>query len=187
MAAIAAELSRYLKWIQELLLSPFTGGLSPYLFWRPAHERATQDPPPLPLAVERVSCQGLKHYGDEVRPVLEKLLKSEDKKMPYIVTTSVYPSDKVSEVAKRYLEALTKYPPDESLATQIVPAAVKGTHVGIEVIGILEVKKGKLEEAYLRTVNMMAMFHRIQGFEYTIETYLKVEEAMAVIGMSMPK
>jgi hypothetical protein len=90
-------------------------------------------------------------------------------------------------VAKRYLEALTKYPPDESLATELVPAAVKGTHQGIEVLGISEVKKGKLEEAYLRTVNMMAMFHSIPEFEYTIETYLKVEEALAVIGMSIPK
>jgi hypothetical protein len=107
--------------------------------------------------------------------------------MPYLVTTSLYPSDKAPEVAKRYLEALTKYPPDENLGTELVPAAVKGTHQGIDVIGISEVKKGKLEEAYLRTVNMMAMFHTIPGFEYTIETYLKVEEALAVIGMSIPK
>jgi hypothetical protein len=32
----------------------------------------------------------------------------------------------------------------------------------------------------------MAMFHSIQGYEYSMETYLKVEEAMGVIGMSLP-
>jgi hypothetical protein len=107
--------------------------------------------------------------------------------MPYLVTASLYPSDKAQEVAKKYLEALTKYPPDENLATELVPVAVKGTHRGIEGIGIVEVKKGKLEEAYLRAVKMMAMFHNIPGFKYRVETYLKVEEAMAVIGMSTPK
>ena len=30
--------------------------------------------------------------------------------MPYIITTSLYPSDIAPEVAKRYLEAIQKYP-----------------------------------------------------------------------------
>ena len=107
--------------------------------------------------------------------------------MPYIITTSIYPSDKASEVAERYLEALQKYPPDENLATQLVPAAVKSTHEGIKVVGILEVKPGKFEEAYTRTVNMMVMFHGIVGFEYTMEMYFKVEEALSLIGMSLAK
>jgi hypothetical protein len=48
------------------------------------------------------------------------------------------------------------------------------------------VKKGKLEDAQTRAANIMAMFHSIQGYEYSMETYLKVEEAMGVIGMSLP-
>ncbi len=52
--------------------------------------------------------------------------------MPYLITTSLYPSDKAPEVAKMYLEAIRKYPPDENLATQVVPAAVKATHQGIQ-------------------------------------------------------
>jgi hypothetical protein len=106
--------------------------------------------------------------------------------MPYLVTTSMYPTDKGTEVGKRYLEALSKYPPDENLAINVVPAAVKATPQGIRVIGIVEVKKGKLEEAYTRTVSMMVMFHNIEGFEYTVDIYLKVEEAMPLIGMSLP-
>ena len=103
--------------------------------------------------------------------------------MPYIITTSMYPSDKGEEVAKRYLEAMAKYPPDASLGTQIVPAAVKTTLQGIKVIGITEVKKGKYEDALIRTENMMAMFFSIQGFEYTIDNYATVEEALKIIGM----
>jgi hypothetical protein len=103
--------------------------------------------------------------------------------MPYIFTTSLYPSDKATEVAKRYLEAMKKYPPDSSLGTPVVPAAVTTTLQGIKVIGITEVKKGKLEDAIGRTAKMMAMFHDIQGFEYTVERYALVEEALKTIGM----
>ena len=103
--------------------------------------------------------------------------------MSYIFTTSLYPSDKAVEVAKKYVEAITKYPPDDSLGTQLVPAAVTTTLQGIKVIGIIEVKKGKFEDQMTKLQNMMAMFHSIQGFEYTVERYATVEEAMKTIGM----
>jgi hypothetical protein len=103
--------------------------------------------------------------------------------MSYIFTTSLYPSDKAVEVAKKYVEAITKYPPDDSLGTQLVPAAVTTTLQGIKVIGIIEVKKGKFEDQMNKIQNMMAMFHSIQGFEYTVERYATVEEAMKTIGM----
>ena len=106
--------------------------------------------------------------------------------MPYLVTTSLYPSEKGPEVGARYLEALGKYPPDENLGTEVVPAAVKSTHEGIKVLSISEVKEGKLDEAYNRAVNMMVMFQSIPGFAYTVEVHLKVDEAMAAIGMDMP-
>ena len=37
-----------------------------------------------------------------------------------------------------------KYPPDENLAVEVVPAALKSTHEGVKVLGIAEVKEGKL-------------------------------------------
>ena len=106
--------------------------------------------------------------------------------MPYLVTTSLYPSEKAPEVGAKYLEALEKYPPDESLATGTVPAAVTTTQKGIKVIGISDVKDGKLEEALRRARDFMVMFHSIVGFEYTVRVYSKVEEAMSAIGMDMP-
>ena len=107
--------------------------------------------------------------------------------MPYLITTATYPSDKAPDVAKMYLEAIVKFPPDDNLATEVVPAAVKATSQGIKVLTIIDVKKGKLEEAMTRMVNFESMFLNIVGYEHENETFYKVEEALAVIGMSIPE
>jgi hypothetical protein len=107
--------------------------------------------------------------------------------MPYIVTTSIFPTEKGSEVAEIYLEAIMKYPPDENLAVELVPAAVKSTHEGVKTIGIAEVKEGKLEDALKRTVDMMVMFQSISGYKYSTDIYYKIEEALALIGMGLPE
>ena len=107
--------------------------------------------------------------------------------MPYLITTSTYPSHKATEVAERYFEALQKYPIDENLVKEIVPAAVKSTHQGVNVMGVMEVKEGKLDGALARLANFMAMFQTIPGFEYTIDTNFKVEEALGILGMDLPK
>ncbi len=107
--------------------------------------------------------------------------------MPYIITTAWYPTDISKEVAKRYFEALEKYPADESLENTIVPAAVTTTKQGIKVIVVSEIKEGKLEEALTNTGNQMAMFQDIVGFEYAIRVYQLVTEALTMIGMSLPE
>ena len=106
--------------------------------------------------------------------------------MPYLITTSMYPSDKTPEVVKMYLEAIKKFPPDEKLFTLVIPGAVKATHQGIHNIIIAEVKKGKMEEAYMYCASMMAMFQNIQGYEYRIDPYVTIEEAFRTVGMSPP-
>jgi hypothetical protein len=106
--------------------------------------------------------------------------------MPYLVTTSIYPSEKVNEVAAKYLEVLEKFPHDDSLGTTFLPASAISTHQGIKGLGISEILDGKLDVAFNRDASMMAMFNDISGFEYTIEVYMKVDEAMAAIGMTMP-
>lgn len=107
--------------------------------------------------------------------------------MPYLVTTSIYPSDKATEVAERYFEALQKYPIDEDQVKELVPAAVKATNQGLKVMGILEVKEGKLEGALKRLTNFMVMFQTIPGFEYSIEINWSVEDALGLLGMELPK
>jgi len=107
--------------------------------------------------------------------------------MPYVITTSTYPTDKATEVAKKYFEIMQKYPPDENLGTPVVPGAVKTTNQGITVMIITEVKAGKLEEALNRSINAGAMANDIVGFEYSVDVYMTVEEALATLGMSSPE
>jgi hypothetical protein len=45
--------------------------------------------------------------------------------MPYLVTTSTYPSDIATKLAERYFEALQKYSVDENLVKELVPAGTK--------------------------------------------------------------
>ena len=105
----------------------------------------------------------------------------------YIIYSVVYPSHKAKEVAEKYIEMVAKYPTDENLTTEIIPAAVKRTEKGIKVITVAEVKPGKIEEALLYGENGMAMFNDIQGYEYSLDVYLTAEEALATLGMSMPE
>ena len=107
--------------------------------------------------------------------------------MPYLVTKSTYPSDIATKVAERYFEALQKYPVDENLVKELVPAAVKSTNQGLKVTGFWEVKKGKLEGALKRLTDFMVMFQTIPGFEYTIDINWSVEEALGMLGMELPK
>lgn len=78
---------------------------------------------------------------------------------------------------------MAKYPPDNSLGTRIVPGAVTTTLQGIKMISITEVKKGKLDDIMNRAATQMAMYYSIQGFEYTIERYATLEEAMSTLGL----
>jgi len=107
--------------------------------------------------------------------------------MPYIVTASKWPSDKTNEAVEVFAEMTKKYPPDESLGTMLVQSAVKSTKKGIKSLTVMEVKEGKLEAAVARSAEMMQMFHKVVGYESSIDVWLTVEEALAAMGASMPE
>ncbi|MCK4479886.1 MAG: hypothetical protein KAV01_05110 [Candidatus Lokiarchaeota archaeon] len=107
--------------------------------------------------------------------------------MVYIVTTIIFPSHKAPEAAKKFLEALSKYPEDESLGETAVNAAIKTSTFGIRVLNVATVKKGKLEESLTRGNEILAMYNEIEGFEYTMEVWQEPAEALATLGMKMPE
>jgi hypothetical protein len=107
--------------------------------------------------------------------------------MPYIITTSKYPSHIQNKVGERYLEVIQKYPPDERLGNPVVPGAVKATQEGIKIMAIMEIPEEKFVEAYKRTGEVVAQYFDIEGFEASVDTYLTLEEAMATVGMSVPE
>jgi len=106
--------------------------------------------------------------------------------MVYIAVTSWYPTDLVPDVVKVYLEMLQKYPPDPSLGEQVVPAAVRVSKDGVNTMGITKVIDGKFQEAFMRISKGMAMFQSVKGFEYSVDVWSTIEEAMETIGRSMP-
>ena len=100
--------------------------------------------------------------------------------MVYIVVKSWFPSHKGEEVEKRYIEVLQKYPPETSLAEQVVPVAERATKDGLEIMSISLVKEGKFDQALARIGSASAMFGNIEGYEYSIKVWVTLQEAQAM-------
>ena len=106
--------------------------------------------------------------------------------MPYLVSFVKYPSHIASKVAKKYLELLQKFPPDNSLGENIIPSAVKVTDEGIRILGVTRINKGKFDEAWKLAIEQRAFFLNVEGYESSIEVWATVEEALASLGMNLP-
>ena len=102
--------------------------------------------------------------------------------MPYIVTRSWYPPHKLDEVVKKYLEVIEKYPPDETLGKQIVPAATTVSKDGLETFMVTEVDRQKVGDALEREKTVLVEFRNIEGFKYEIKTWSTAEEGLARLG-----
>ncbi|MHA2390420.1 MAG: hypothetical protein ACXAEX_00485 [Promethearchaeota archaeon] len=106
--------------------------------------------------------------------------------MPYLVTRTSWPSDKIPEIVKTAIEVIKKYPEDTSLGETVVPNAVKATTDGIMTFAVYEVKEGKFREAYERAGTVLAMYAPIEGFEYSVEVWSTEVEAYKTIGQAPP-
>ena len=103
--------------------------------------------------------------------------------MPYVITRCWYLNHIADDVVKKYLEVIQKYPPDESIAKPVIPAAVTATKEGIEVLSVDDVERQRIGDALERSVVFMTEFRNIPGFNYEIKTWSTVEEALARIGL----
>ena len=103
--------------------------------------------------------------------------------MPYIISRTWYPPSKMDETAKKYLEALGKFPFDESLGKQIVPVAVTVSKDGLETLMIVEVEIPKVGEALEWVKRFMIEFRTIEGFNYEVKTWSTAEEGLARMGL----
>ena len=96
--------------------------------------------------------------------------------MTYIVTTTWFPAYIGAEISKIYQEIGEKFPPDDSLATTIIPIASMMTKKGMKMMSISEVKRGKLYEALSRTHNTLALFANVKEFKYKVELFASAKE-----------
>lgn len=106
--------------------------------------------------------------------------------MPYIITRILYPSHKQNEVIKKYLGISSKYSSDESVLEQLC-APVNTFDKGVEVMGIYDVKEGKLEQALSYLQKFLYEFINIEGLEYSIRTWYTFEEAAGVAQFKIPE
>jgi len=100
--------------------------------------------------------------------------------MVYVIIKTFYPSHKEEEVSQVYQETFKKYPPDPSLSEHVVPVASRGTEKGIESMNIQKLKEGAFDEVSKRIMGAMTMYHKIEGFKYSVEVWSTLEEALAL-------
>ena len=106
--------------------------------------------------------------------------------MVMIIVESWFPAGKSSAAGKRWLEVTKKFPPDRSLQKQIM-VVVEASENGMHTIGAWDVKEGKEKEALVRMAEAMLMFTEIEGYRYSIKTYLSAVEAMGILGLKAPE
>ena len=106
--------------------------------------------------------------------------------MPYIVK-AWYPTDINIEVVEKYLEVVKEFPFDRSLGKETIPVTSNTNRNGIEVISVMEVKQGKLEEAWTWVGNRMTPFQEIKGFEYDMRLWNTLVEGLEGSGYALPE
>ncbi|UCC19543.1 MAG: hypothetical protein JSV62_15820 [Promethearchaeota archaeon] len=106
--------------------------------------------------------------------------------MVLIVAKVVFPHAKSSKVAKKNIEMIKKYPADPSLGTTLV-IGVKSTIDVMEVLAVVDVKNGKVEENMSNLAKQYQEYAlEIDGFKYQMETYFSIAEAYNILGMEPP-
>ena len=96
----------------------------------------------------------------------------------YIVLKSFYPTNKVEEVQKIYMELVKKYPPDDSIAETLIRGAGKASEKGYEGMSIWKVKEGKFDPMVIRIMKAMSMFNNIEEFGWSVDVWATPEETL---------
>ena len=107
--------------------------------------------------------------------------------MPYLIVQSWYPTDINTEVTEKYLEVVKEFPFDRSLGKETISVASNTNKKGVEIIAAMEVKQGKLEEAWAWAGKRMGLFQSIKGFEYEIRLWTTLAEAFEGSEYSLPE
>ena len=106
--------------------------------------------------------------------------------MPIILVTAWYPYKRRMQVGKKAIEAVKKFPPDETIVKGLGTAIFRDKH-GIKVIMMNEVMKGKLQEALDRINQSINFYMEVDGFNFRIDFAATAMEAMQSINMNLPE
>ncbi|MFX0019507.1 MAG: hypothetical protein ACFFAK_05815 [Promethearchaeota archaeon] len=103
------------------------------------------------------------------------------------MSTTHFPANRSSEVGKKYLEVVKKFPTDRSLEKVILPVAVRTTTNGMKAISIVEVKDGKFKEYMKRFYQNILEYFDIEGYTVDFEVFMSGAEALPLVGLEMPE
>ena len=106
--------------------------------------------------------------------------------MVLIVIESWYPPKVSQLVAKKYIEVMQKYPPDESLGEVALDPILRVTKDGIHAIYAWKCKEGKIKDSLMTLSKVQLMYADIEGYQWSMDTYIDVFEAYSIIGMKGP-
>ena len=96
--------------------------------------------------------------------------------MPIIMATVWYPYSQRIKMAKTMIEAVKKFPPDETVQKNLAMAFMRDKG-GIKVVIMNEVMEGKLQEALDLTNEIIDLYIDIEGFSVRIEIMAAPVEA----------
>jgi hypothetical protein len=106
--------------------------------------------------------------------------------MVLIVIESWYPAKIAALAGQKYIEVTQKYPPDESLGEVALDPILRVTKDGIHAIYAWKCKDDKVKDSLMMLSKAMFMYADLEGYQYSIETYVDLTEAYAIIGAKGP-
>ena len=106
--------------------------------------------------------------------------------MPIIMTTAWYPYSQRIKMAKTMIEAVKKFPADETVQKNLAMGWMRDK-AGIKVVIMNEVMEGKLQEALDLTNEVIDLYIDIEGFSVRNDIMAAPLEAWEWINMPMPE
>jgi len=98
----------------------------------------------------------------------------------FVMFTQTYPFKSAAEVGKVAVKILAK-PYSPYIKRLSLYATLGGD--GVKTYALYEIEKGHVEEGIKELIKRYVPYYSIEGWKYTSETLLTVEEALATIGL----
>jgi len=98
----------------------------------------------------------------------------------FLMITQTYPTKSVAEVGKVGMELLAKAPPPYVKRLGVYIAAGGD---GMKTYILYEIEKGQVEEGIKELNKRYVAYFNIEGWKFTVEPLMTVEEALPLIGL----
>ena len=98
----------------------------------------------------------------------------------FFMVTQTYPTKSVAEVGKVGMELLAKAPPPYVKRLGVYIAAGGD---GMKTYILYEIEKGQVEEGIKELNKRYVAYFNIEGWKFTIEPLMSVEEALPLLGL----